>query len=49
MSVSSDRTGVFPITARNAAKCGYTVSVLPVQGIVELRASYFSCHTANKV
>ncbi|XP_073331285.1 uncharacterized protein [Pagrus major] len=43
-----DGTGVYPITEQYAAKCGYTVSVLPLQGLVALRASYFSCHTGNK-
>ncbi|XP_053199064.1 zona pellucida protein AX 4 [Scomber japonicus] len=43
-----DETGVYPITEQFAAECGYTVSVLPLQGLVELRASYFSCHTDNK-
>ncbi|AWO97590.1 zona pellucida protein Y1 [Scophthalmus maximus] len=43
-----DGTGVYPITKQYAAVCGYTVSVLPLQGQVELRASYFSCHTDNK-
>lgn len=44
----SDATGVHPITEEYAAKCGYTVRVLPLQGL-ELRASYFSCHTDNQV
>ncbi|XP_075906731.1 uncharacterized protein LOC142904490 [Nelusetta ayraudi] len=43
-----DETGVHPITEEYAAKCGYTVRVLPLQGLVELRASYFSCHTDNQ-
>ncbi|XP_071316154.1 uncharacterized protein [Trachinotus anak] len=43
-----DGTGVYPITEQYAAECGYTVSVLPLRGQVELRASYFSCHTDNK-
>ncbi|XP_047452861.1 uncharacterized protein LOC125015204 [Mugil cephalus] len=37
-----DRTGVHSITGQYAAKCGYSVSVV---NHVELRASYFSCHT----
>lgn len=41
-----DETGVFPITEEYAAQCGYTVSVFT--STVELRASYFSCHTANQ-
>ncbi|XP_029382800.1 zona pellucida protein AX 4 [Echeneis naucrates] len=41
-------TGVYPITEQYAAECGYTVSVLPLRGQMELRASYFSCHTDNK-
>ena len=45
----SDETGVYPITQEYSAECGYTVSVLPLTGQVELRASYFSCHTDNKV
>ncbi|XP_035849387.1 uncharacterized protein LOC116049022 isoform X2 [Sander lucioperca] len=43
-----DETGVYPITEQYAAKCGYSVSVLPPLEHVELRASYFSCHTDNK-
>ncbi|XP_019951333.2 uncharacterized protein [Paralichthys olivaceus] len=43
-----DRTGAYLITEQYAAECGYTVSVLPFQGYVELRASYFSCQTENK-
>ncbi|XP_062300451.1 uncharacterized protein LOC134005542 [Scomber scombrus] len=42
------RTGVYPITEQYAAECGYTVSVFPQPVHVELRASYFSCHTDNK-
>ncbi|XP_049923997.1 uncharacterized protein LOC126404664 [Epinephelus moara] len=42
-----DGTGVHSITEQYAAQCGYTVSVLPLAGHVELRASYFSCHTDN--
>ncbi|XP_071316141.1 uncharacterized protein [Trachinotus anak] len=41
-------TGLYPITEQYAAKCGYSVSVFPLWGHVELRASYFSCHTGNK-
>uniref|UniRef100_A0A8D3A829 ZP domain-containing protein n=1 Tax=Scophthalmus maximus TaxID=52904 RepID=A0A8D3A829_SCOMX len=43
-----DGTGAYPITQQYAAECGYTVSVLPLAGHVELRASYFSCHAENK-
>ncbi|XP_022616452.1 uncharacterized protein LOC111233007 [Seriola dumerili] len=43
-----DATGVYPITEQYAAKCGYSVGVLPLRGHVELRASVFSCHTDNK-
>ncbi|TDG99756.1 hypothetical protein EPR50_G00197110 [Perca flavescens] len=43
-----DETGVYPITEQYAAKCGYSVSVFPPLEHVELRASYFSCHTDNK-
>ncbi|XP_068612173.1 zona pellucida protein AX 4 [Brachionichthys hirsutus] len=42
-----DGTGVYPITEEYAATCGYSVRVLPLSGHVELRASYFSCHTGN--
>lgn len=49
MVLLSDATGVHPITAEYAAKCGYTLRVAPLQGLVELRASYFSCHTDNQV
>uniref|UniRef100_A0A8C6WWX6 Zona pellucida protein AX 4 n=1 Tax=Neogobius melanostomus TaxID=47308 RepID=A0A8C6WWX6_9GOBI len=43
-----DETGVFPITEQYAAQCGYTAGILIVPGLVELRASYFSCHTTNQ-
>ncbi|XP_062240099.1 uncharacterized protein LOC133949985 [Platichthys flesus] len=43
-----DGTGVYPITKPYAAVCGYSVSHLPLKGSMELRASYFSCHSANK-
>uniref|UniRef100_A0A3P8ULC8 Zona pellucida protein AX 4 n=1 Tax=Cynoglossus semilaevis TaxID=244447 RepID=A0A3P8ULC8_CYNSE len=43
-----DETGIHPITEEYAAMCGYTASVLPLSGLVELRSSYFSCHTENK-
>ncbi|XP_051284835.1 uncharacterized protein LOC127379373 isoform X2 [Dicentrarchus labrax] len=41
-------TGVYPISEQYAATCGYSVCLLPLQDHVELRASYFSCHTDNK-
>lgn len=40
-----DGKGVYPITKQYAAKCGY--NILIHLGKVELRASYFSCHTEN--
>ncbi|XP_054880421.1 uncharacterized protein LOC129354897 [Poeciliopsis prolifica] len=40
-----DGTGTYAITEHYAAKCGYTISILSLLGLVELRASYFSCHT----
>ncbi|KAF3837113.1 hypothetical protein F7725_004577 [Dissostichus mawsoni] len=43
-----DESGVYAITKRSAAQCGYSIGVLPLLGHVELRASYFSCHTENK-
>ncbi|XP_070849899.1 uncharacterized protein [Chaetodon trifascialis] len=43
-----DETGVYPISEHYAATCGYSISIHPVLGHVELRASYFSCHTDNK-
>ncbi|XP_068164956.1 uncharacterized protein [Antennarius striatus] len=43
-----DETGVFPLVGQYAAMCGYNVQVLPLQDRVELRASYFSCHTDNQ-
>ncbi|XP_030286619.1 uncharacterized protein LOC115589691 [Sparus aurata] len=43
-----DETGVYTITEEYAAMCGYSVSSIPQTGYVELRASYFSCHTDNK-
>ncbi|KAM6960376.1 uncharacterized protein LKV04_021942 [Tautogolabrus adspersus] len=42
-----DKAGVYPITTQYAAECGYSVRVLPSPDRVELRASYFSCHTDN--
>uniref|UniRef100_A0A3Q3GVX1 Zona pellucida protein AX 4 n=1 Tax=Labrus bergylta TaxID=56723 RepID=A0A3Q3GVX1_9LABR len=43
-----DETGVYPITTQYVAECGYSVRVLPSPDRVELRASYFGCHTDNK-
>uniref|UniRef100_A0A8P4KEK4 ZP domain-containing protein n=1 Tax=Dicentrarchus labrax TaxID=13489 RepID=A0A8P4KEK4_DICLA len=43
-----DETGVYPISEQYAATCGYSISIVPQSGHVELRASYFSCHTDNK-
>ncbi|XP_061524643.1 LOW QUALITY PROTEIN: zona pellucida protein AX 4 [Phycodurus eques] len=40
-----DGTGAYAITEPYAAKCGYTVTVSQPSGLVELRSSYFSCHT----
>ncbi|MED6286219.1 hypothetical protein CHARACLAT_003602 [Characodon lateralis] len=40
-----DGTGTYAITGDYAAKCGYSISVLSLLGLVEFRASYFSCHT----
>ncbi|CAL1590911.1 unnamed protein product [Knipowitschia caucasica] len=42
-----DGTDIYPITEQYAALCGYMVTFLPAAGRVELRASYFSCHTNN--
>lgn len=42
-----DVTGVHPITKQYWSEWGYTFSPLPPQ--TELRASYFFCHTDNKV
>uniref|UniRef100_A0A3Q3WVG5 Uncharacterized protein n=1 Tax=Mola mola TaxID=94237 RepID=A0A3Q3WVG5_MOLML len=44
-----DDSGVYPLNDRYAAECGYTFGILPLQGFLELRASYLSCHTDNKV
>lgn len=49
MSCFLDGTSVRAITKPYAAQCGYTVRVLPLVGHVELRSSYFSCHTDNQV
>ncbi|TNN67942.1 Zona pellucida sperm-binding protein 4 [Liparis tanakae] len=46
---AADWTGVYAITEQYAAQCGYSVSLLPLQGHLELRASYFSCHADNEV
>uniref|UniRef100_A0A672JWJ7 Uncharacterized LOC107597052 n=1 Tax=Sinocyclocheilus grahami TaxID=75366 RepID=A0A672JWJ7_SINGR len=43
-----DATGAYPVTESYGAQCGYTYSVLPLLGRVDLRASYFSCHTGNR-
>ncbi|CAJ1086212.1 uncharacterized protein LOC117807238 [Xyrichtys novacula] len=43
-----DETGVYPITTQYAVECGYLIRVLPVPGRVQLRASFFSCHTDNQ-
>ncbi|XP_014885194.1 uncharacterized protein LOC106945786 isoform X1 [Poecilia latipinna] len=40
-----DGTGTYAITEDYAAQCGYSISILSLLGLVELRASYFSCHT----
>ena len=44
-----DETGAYAVTRQYAAQCGYSINVLPLPGHVELRASYFSCQTQNKV
>ncbi|XP_059396163.1 uncharacterized protein LOC132128488 [Carassius carassius] len=38
----------FSLSERYGAQCGYTYSVQPLLGHVDLRASYFSCHTGNQ-
>ncbi|KAK6323235.1 hypothetical protein J4Q44_G00055740 [Coregonus suidteri] len=43
-----DADGVHPITKQYGSECGYMVSILPLPGHAELRASYFSCHTDNQ-
>ncbi|XP_074416275.1 LOW QUALITY PROTEIN: uncharacterized protein LOC107738014 [Sinocyclocheilus rhinocerous] len=43
-----DATGAYPVTESYGAQCGYTYSVLRLLGRVDLRASYFSCHTGNR-
>ncbi|XP_034532315.1 uncharacterized protein LOC117807237 isoform X2 [Notolabrus celidotus] len=43
-----DETGVYPITEKYAAECGYSINVHPLPNHVELRASYLSCHTDNQ-
>uniref|UniRef100_A0A3P9KKL7 Zona pellucida protein AX 4 n=1 Tax=Oryzias latipes TaxID=8090 RepID=A0A3P9KKL7_ORYLA len=40
-----DMTGGHPLTQQYAAECGYSINVLSFLGVVELRSSYFSCHT----
>lgn len=44
-----DEGGATLITESYGAQYGYTVSILPAWGLVELRASYFSHHTFNQV
>ncbi|KAK7909817.1 hypothetical protein WMY93_014501 [Mugilogobius chulae] len=43
-----DGSGVYPITEEYAAKCGYSIRVIQAINNVQLRASYFSCHTDIK-
>ncbi|XP_077445807.1 uncharacterized protein LOC144066271 [Stigmatopora argus] len=43
-----DETGTYAIAEPYAAKCGYTVVDYPPSGRLELRVSYFSCHTEKK-
>ncbi|XP_052315610.1 uncharacterized protein LOC118392015 isoform X26 [Oncorhynchus keta] len=43
-----DADGVHPITKQYGSECGYMFSILPLPGLAELRASYFSCHTDNQ-
>ncbi|XP_045897321.1 uncharacterized protein LOC123964322 [Micropterus dolomieu] len=43
-----DETGVYPITKQYAAKCGYTIRVLPLLARMQFRAAYFSCHAENE-
>lgn len=40
-----DENATHPITEEYAAKCGYSIRVLHLKNNVQLRASYFSCHT----
>lgn len=42
-------TGGYPLTQQYAAECGYSINVLSFLGVVELRSSYFSCHTEKNV
>ncbi|XP_077357257.1 uncharacterized protein LOC144004145 isoform X2 [Festucalex cinctus] len=42
------KTGTYAITEPYAAKCGYSLTVSPPSGRVELHASYFSCHTEKR-
>ncbi|XP_064821000.1 uncharacterized protein LOC135539048, partial [Oncorhynchus masou masou] len=48
MGLKPDADGVHPITKQYGSECGYMFSILPLPGHVELRASYFSCHTDNQ-
>ncbi|KAM9833282.1 uncharacterized protein ACBT44_005224 isoform 1-T1 [Syngnathus typhle] len=43
-----DGTGAYAVAEPYAAKCGYSVTISPLSGRMELRASYFSCHTQTK-
>ncbi|XP_049609284.1 uncharacterized protein [Syngnathus scovelli] len=43
-----DGTGAYAIAEPYAAECGYSVTISPLSGRMELRASYFSCHTESK-
>lgn len=49
LNFTLDEMGAYPITECYGAQHGYTVSVLLAQGLVELRASYFSHHTSSQV
>ncbi|XP_056882140.1 uncharacterized protein LOC130522121 [Takifugu flavidus] len=43
-----DEMGAYPITESYGAQHGYTVRILLSQGLVELRASFFSHHTSSQ-
>lgn len=49
LNLPPDDEGANPNTESYGAQHGYTITILPARGLVELRASYFSHHTSSQV
>ncbi|XP_028330680.1 uncharacterized protein LOC114480600 [Gouania willdenowi] len=45
--VAVDKKGLHELTKPYQAKCGYSITHIHLLNLVELRASFFSCHTEN--